>query len=176
MCVEVIHILPCVNILCVCLGECVWLWTSSCSLSKPHTAFRVSHVFILQLQCSSRRRRAGRHSQVLPGHAGQAWELLLVLLPAHEHRPLIGLCCWTPAALASRHLVRSSRWQKTGRHQLMCYWHLRGLSSKALGLGTCPFSWFTSPSACWICLGRHQRITHNMRGWPPRLAFLLQHG
>ena len=62
--------------------------TTQVTLYKPHNAKE-----------SLRRRRAGRHSQVLPGHAGQAWEL-------------------------------------------------------------------------WHC---HQRITHSMRGWPSRLAFLIQY-
>ena len=36
---------------------------------------------------SLRRLRGGRHSQVLPGQAGQAWELLLVLLPTfHQEK------------------------------------------------------------------------------------------
>jgi hypothetical protein len=58
---------------------------------NPHTA-----------EESLRRLRAGRHSQVLSDHAGQAWELLLVLLPPHE-----GICVVDNCSLACRHLVRS---------------------------------------------------------------------
>jgi hypothetical protein len=47
--------------------------TPEVTLYKPDTAKE-----------SLRRHRAGRHSQVLPDHAGQPWDLLLVLLPPHE--------------------------------------------------------------------------------------------
>jgi hypothetical protein len=47
--------------------------TPQVTLYKPDTAKE-----------SLRRRRTDRHSQVLTGRAGQAWELLLVLLPPHE--------------------------------------------------------------------------------------------
>jgi hypothetical protein len=53
--------------------------TPQVTLYKPHTA-----------EESLRRRRAGRHSQVLPGQAGQAWELWLVLLPPHERVCVVG--------------------------------------------------------------------------------------
>jgi len=53
--------------------------TPQVSLYKPHTAEK-----------SLRRRRAGRHSQVLPGHAVRAWELLLVLLSPHERVCVVG--------------------------------------------------------------------------------------
>jgi hypothetical protein len=39
---------------------------------------------------SLRRRRACSHIQVLPDHAGQAWELFLVLLPPHERVCVVG--------------------------------------------------------------------------------------
>ncbi len=44
--------------------------TPQVTLYKPHTA-----------EESLRRRRAVRHSQVLPDHAGQAWELWLCVIP-----------------------------------------------------------------------------------------------
>ena len=47
--------------------------TPQVTLYKHHTAKE-----------SLRRRRADRHSQVLPGNAGQVWELLLMLFPPHE--------------------------------------------------------------------------------------------
>jgi hypothetical protein len=46
--------------------------TPQVTLYEPHTA-----------EESLRRRRSGRNSQVLPGHPGQARELLHVLLPPH---------------------------------------------------------------------------------------------
>ena len=47
--------------------------TPQVTLYEPHTA-----------EESLRRRRSGRNSQVLPGHPGQARELLHVLLPPHQ--------------------------------------------------------------------------------------------
>ena len=53
--------------------------TPQVTLYKPDTAKE-----------SLRRRRAGRHSQVLPGNAGQPWELLLVPFPPHERACVVG--------------------------------------------------------------------------------------
>ena len=47
--------------------------TPQVTLYEPHTA-----------EESLRRRRSGRNSQVLPGHPGQARQLLHVLLPPHQ--------------------------------------------------------------------------------------------
>ncbi len=53
--------------------------TPQVTLYKPDTAKE-----------SLRRRRSGRYSQVLHDHAGQAWELLLVLLTPHERVCVLG--------------------------------------------------------------------------------------
>ena len=105
-CVPVAYILPCASIVCVCLGDFrlplalfqvdyrvlaskfspphvnqggAQKTTPQVTLYKPHTAKE-----------SLRKRRVDRHVQVLPGNAGQAWELSLMLLPPHERVCVIG--------------------------------------------------------------------------------------
>ncbi len=53
--------------------------TPQVTLYKSHTAKE-----------SLRRRRTARHNQVLSGHADQAWELFLVLLPQHARVCVLG--------------------------------------------------------------------------------------
>ena len=101
-----LHILPCASILCVCLGDCglplalfqvdfrVLVYPTSRQsrwcLSVQKTTPEVTLYKPDTTEESLRRRRAVSHSQVLPGHADQAWELLLVLLPQHERVCVVG--------------------------------------------------------------------------------------
>jgi hypothetical protein len=57
---------------------------------------------------SLRRRRADRDNQVLSVHAGQARELLLVLLPPHERVCVVGHLLYSPIACVDDHLVLHS--------------------------------------------------------------------
>jgi hypothetical protein len=85
---------------CVCPGECVCVsiqflsfkLSSGCLFSPHHVNQGVVQKSTPQVTLyephtaeeSLRRLRSGRNSQVLPGHPGQARELLHVLLPPHE--------------------------------------------------------------------------------------------
>jgi hypothetical protein len=90
--------------------------TPQVTLHEPHTA-----------EESLKRRRSGRHSQVLPGHADQARELLHVLFPPHQRVCVKGhllhsrVGIWLgPEAPHCQH-----------RHPWM-YCHLRGHSKRSL--------------------------------------------
>ena len=104
MCDSYIYIVVCLAVYCVYVWVIVdflllsFKLTLGCLFSPPHvnqggvqkTTPQVTLDKTHTAEESLRRRRGGRHSQVLPAHAGQAWELLLVLLQPHERVCVVG--------------------------------------------------------------------------------------
>jgi hypothetical protein len=103
---------------CVCLCECLCFLLLSFKMSlgclfslhhvnhggfqtHPQVTLYKSHT----AEESLRRHRACRHRQVLPDHVGQAWELLLELLPPHRRVSVVGQLC--THATRKRRLVLS---------------------------------------------------------------------